>query len=727
MTKRHSALGLIAGLMVLGILACSFTVAQDAAKASQKEQAEKDYNALLGRIKDGDLTVDFRTFRLNAALAGRAAGPLEFAEHSARERLLASGNYQGALDSARQTLERNYASVYGHLDAKIACQKLNDSKQAAIHEKLQNALADSIRDSGGGKSPETAWFVVNTPEEYFFLRQELHVSPRSQALVHKGGHLYDRVDTTNLQTKEPQSFWFNTDVEMGNSGGSPQQVSPAAPSANDLTVLATAQKAGADGEPTIREGNFNLVQEPPGMWGVIYTVHGVYKLHARDVALTIRSGSAQMKEGLPAVQAVQLTALQIGVCYEPQSGGWDIYAPEVVNIPNITVSRGNAFQFPETTIKVLLPEQRLRATAWLCSLLWGRSKNPQDDRETTGNYPAHDHRSAPELFGAASGQQKVEGPTNEKAKKTYQEALDYLRKHMTEAALDEFKKANKQDGGHCLACQRNMIKYGIQLGDWKTAEAAAIEIVAGAQGDRNVAVAHYQLGMVLMKEGLYKHKDELFARAHDEMTKALSAYANFPDAILADGQVLARLKQDDAARAQFERFVKMKPADDPARQRALRYISQPELARARMAPPFAVTTTDGQRVSLDDLSGKVVLLDFWATWCTPCREVLPHMREIAKRFQGQPLVILSVSLDSDEQTWRDFIEKNAMSWPQYRDGGFGGPMSKLFAVEAIPHTFTIDAEGVLQEERIGDASFEGNLKKLVARAREMTVATNPDR
>src|SRR5258706_4502922 len=185
------------------------------------------------------------------------------------------------------------------------------------------------------------------------------------------------------------------------------------------------------------------------------------------------------------------------------------------------------------------------------------------------------------------------------------------------------------------------------------------------------------------------------------------------------------LKQDDAAKARFEQFVKMKPETDPDRQPALRYISQPELARARMAPPFAVTTTDGQRVALDDLTGKVVLLDFWATWCAPCREALPHMRDIAKKFQGWPLVILSGSLDSDEQKWKDFITKNEMSWFQCRDGGFTGPVARMFGVQAIPHTFTIDADGVLQDEHIGDASIEGKLKKLVARARELQPSQKP--
>jgi thiol-disulfide isomerase/thioredoxin len=317
------------------------------------------------------------------------------------------------------------------------------------------------------------------------------------------------------------------------------------------------------------------------------------------------------------------------------------------------------------------------------------------------------------------GQEKKEGPQDAKAQKSYNEAMNALRHDRIPEALDKFKKADKQDGGHCVACQKKMMKYGSELGEWKTAELAGEEMVAQAQGQQDVALAHYQLGTVLMSEGISRHKDELFSRTHDEMTKALAAHDNFPSAIYLDGRALARMKQDDAAKAQFERFVKMRPEDDLDRQRALRYIAQPELARARMAPPFVVTTLDGRRVSMDDLKGKVVLLDFWATWCGPCREALPHMQRIAKKFDGEPLVILSVSLDQDEQKWKDYIAKNGMTWPQYLDGGFTGPVSKMFAVDAIPHTFTIDADGVLQDEQIGDSSVEGKLKKLIGRAKEL--------
>jgi thiol-disulfide isomerase/thioredoxin len=329
------------------------------------------------------------------------------------------------------------------------------------------------------------------------------------------------------------------------------------------------------------------------------------------------------------------------------------------------------------------------------------------------------------LLSPVLAQDNSAGPTDQKAQKTYKEALQLLHERQPLFALGSFKKADKQDGGHCLACQKQMIKYGLELGDWKAAEQAAQEMVADAKDETATAIAHYQYCLVFFQQGLRRQKDEYFTRAHEEANKALAARANFPDAIYLDGLALAHLQQDAAARARFEEYVKMKTTDDPNRQRALRYISRPELVRSRMAPPFAVTTTDGQKISLDDLQGKVVLLDFWATWCAPCREALPHLKNVAERFHGEPLVILSVSLDSDELKWKEFITQNEMNWLQYRDGGFEGSVAKLFGVKAIPHTFTIDADGVLQDEHIGDASIEGKLKKLIARAHDLQSNPGP--
>ncbi len=321
-------------------------------------------------------------------------------------------------------------------------------------------------------------------------------------------------------------------------------------------------------------------------------------------------------------------------------------------------------------------------------------------------------------FTLVLGQDGQNAPTNEKALKLFREGAKFEERHETFWALDRYRKADRQEGGNCVACELKMIQLGIDLGDWKAAETAAAELAEGAWGEKNAARAHYLAGLVWYNKGTSKKSDEMLSSAHGEMIKALAASPDFSDAVFVDGRVLARLRQDDAARARFEQYVKMTPGDDPDRPRALRYAARPELARARMAPSFVVTTSDGTRISLDDLQGKVVLLDFWATWCAPCQNALPHMKKIVRKFQGQSLVVLSVSLDSDERKWREFISKNEMSWPQYMDGGFTGRMATLFGVKAIPHTFTIDADGVLQEEHVGDAAIEGKIKKLLAQVQE---------
>ena len=317
---------------------------------------------------------------------------------------------------------------------------------------------------------------------------------------------------------------------------------------------------------------------------------------------------------------------------------------------------------------------------------------------------------------ARAQQATAGGPTNPKAQKTYEQATKLAQQGKDQEAFDSYKKADKQDDGKCLACQSAVVKCGMEFQDWKTASEAAQEEMAEAHGNSDLALAHFDVGRVFFEEALSKNKSELFTQSHEEFSKALEAYPNFPSAMFLDGRALAHLDQDDAAKADFRNFLKFPSVDALDRQRAERYIGNIELARERMAPAFAVTTIDGKRVSLDDLQGKVVLLDFWASWCAPCREALPDMKKLASKFQGQPLAILSVSLDSDAKQWQDFITKNEMTWLNYRDGGFNGPIAKLFGVEAIPHTFTIDADGVLRDEHIGDASIEGRLKKLVAQA-----------
>jgi outer membrane protein assembly factor BamD (BamD/ComL family) len=125
-------------------------------------------------------------------------------------------------------------------------------------------------------------------------------------------------------------------------------------------------------------------------------------------------------------------------------------------------------------------------------------------------------------FQVAAQEKSSEGPSSEKAQKTYKEAQQYLHDRRPELALDAFRKADKQDGGHCVACQHHKLKYGVQLEDWKTAETAAEEMISEAEGQKQAALAHYQLGVVLFDEGQAKNKQEIFGRISIKASPDLS-------------------------------------------------------------------------------------------------------------------------------------------------------------------------------------------------------------
>jgi len=310
-------------------------------------------------------------------------------------------------------------------------------------------------------------------------------------------------------------------------------------------------------------------------------------------------------------------------------------------------------------------------------------------------------------------------PTDPKARKTFANAEGWQKRGDSAIAADTYRKANKQDGGHCSECLHRANRLASMVGDYKASEAIGREELAGAQTDDEKAIAHFNIAVALQQQGLRDKKDRYFSESCEEYKSALALNPGDTIAHFGMGTSLAHLHQDDAARAEFSEFLAKDKQLLLLHQRAARYVDRIELARARMAPAFTITTLDGQSISMDSLTGKVVLIDFWATWCGPCRQALPRIRKIAQQFQGQPLVVISISLDKDEAKWRDFVGKNGMTWPQYRDGSFDGSLSKLFSVNAIPATFTIDTDGVLEDQHVGDASIEGKLKKLVAHAGEL--------
>jgi len=309
--------------------------------------------------------------------------------------------------------------------------------------------------------------------------------------------------------------------------------------------------------------------------------------------------------------------------------------------------------------------------------------------------------------------------TDAKAKQTYAEAEQMLKHHDYIFALDDFRKADKQDGGHCIPCEIAAYKVAGHMNDYKVQREEAALLLEHVTSSADKAQAHYLAGKACLTEGIGNHHEKQLQAADSEFQAALQLQPSNNTCVYADGIALAHLKQDGAARERFQQFLKMAPPTDLDYARAQRFAEHPEMARLRVAPNFEFTALDGTRMSLESLTGKVVLIDFWATWCGPCREALPHVKNIAKKFAGQPFVVVSISMDRDAGKWKEFVVQNGMDWVQYRDGYFEGPIAKMFSVNAIPATFTVDADGVLQDQHVGNADIEGKIKKLIARAAEL--------
>ena len=113
---------------------------------------------------------------------------------------------------------------------------------------------------------------------------------------------------------------------------------------------------------------------------------------------------------------------------------------------------------------------------------------------------------------------------------------------------------------------------------------------------------------------------------------------------------------------------------------------------------FEMKTPDGKPVKLSDYvgKGKVVLVDFWASWCGPCRREMPNLVEAYKKYRNKGFEIVGVSLDRDAEAWKNGIEKLDITWPQMSDLKYWDcEGAKLYAVSSIPHTVLIDGEGVI--------------------------------
>jgi cytochrome c biogenesis protein CcmG, thiol:disulfide interchange protein DsbE len=130
------------------------------------------------------------------------------------------------------------------------------------------------------------------------------------------------------------------------------------------------------------------------------------------------------------------------------------------------------------------------------------------------------------------------------------------------------------------------------------------------------------------------------------------------------------------------------------------------------APDFGLTNLDGQDVRLSDLRGRVVLINFWATWCGPCRIEMPHFEKKHQALESQGLTVLAVNLDEAASDVSAFADELSLTFPILLDPG--GAVNTLYRVRGYPTTFFVNRDGMIDRQHIG-LMTEGQLDDYLAR------------
>ena len=135
------------------------------------------------------------------------------------------------------------------------------------------------------------------------------------------------------------------------------------------------------------------------------------------------------------------------------------------------------------------------------------------------------------------------------------------------------------------------------------------------------------------------------------------------------------------------------------------------------APNFTAPNPDGQMKSLNDMLGKVTLLEFWASWCGPCRRENPNLVKIYKKYKDLGFNIIGVSLDKSMPQWTKAIEDDYLTWDHLSNLKFWqDPIARLYKVRAIPASFILDEKGLIVSKNLRGYQLEAKISELINRS-----------